>query len=218
VPDQNNKSPAVGIIILAAGASRRMGKPKLLLPWGTTSVVGQLLQQCGALKAGQVAVVCASDAPPLAAELDRLGFPQVNRIINPAPDRGMFSSIQRAANWTGWKAELTHFMIMLGDQPHLRVETLRQLLDFGALNPDKICQPLHSGRRKHPVLLPKRVFAELKNTSAGDLKQALVAHANELSGFESLDAGLDLDMDTPEDYERVRQLFLRPAGGISSNI
>lgn len=207
MPDQNFNSLSVGVTILAAGASRRMGKPKLLLPWGTTSVLGRLLQQCDALKVSQAAVVCASDAAPLAEELDRLSFPQVNRIINPAPDRGMFSSIQCAANWIGWKAELTHFFIMLGDQPHLRVETLRQLLDFGALNPDKICQPLRSGRRKHPVLLPKRVFAELKNTSADDLKQVLLAHASELSGFESADAGLDLDMDTPEDYERVRKLF-----------
>jgi molybdenum cofactor cytidylyltransferase len=218
VPDQNNKSFSVGVIILAAGASRRMGKPKLLLPWGTTSVLGRLLQQCDALKAGQVAVVCASGAKPLPEELDRLGFPQANRIFNPAPDRGMFSSIQCAANWTGWMAELSHFLIMLGDQPHLRVETLRQLQDFGALNPNKICQPIRGGRRKHPVLLPKRVFAELRNSSAGDLKQVLIAHASELSGFESPDEGLDLDMDTPEDYERVRQLFLKPNGGISSTV
>lgn len=179
-------------------------------------MLGQLLQQCGSLKALQVAVVCASGAQPLAEELDRLGFSPTNRIINPAPDRGMFSSIQCAANWTGWKAELAHFMIMLGDQPHLGVETLRQLLDFGALNPDKICQPIRNGRRKHPVLLPRRVFAELKNASAGDLKQVLIAHASELSGFESQDVGLDFDMDTPDDYERIKQLFVRPVDGGSS--
>lgn len=180
-------------------------------------MLGQLLQQCGVLKAGQVAVACASGAQPLSEELDRLGFSQTNRIVNPAPNRGMFSSIQCAANWSGWKPKLTHFIIMLGDQPHLRVETLRQLLDFGALNPNKICQPLRNGRRKHPVLLPKRIFAELKNTSAGDLKQVLIARASELSGFESSDAGLDFDMDTPEDYEHIKQLFLRPVGGVRAD-
>jgi len=184
-----------------------MGKPKLLLPWGTTSVLGQLLQQCDALKTGQIAVVCASGAQPVAEELDRLGAAGTNRIFNPAPDQGMFSSIQCAASWAGWKAELTHFLIMLGDQPHLRVETLCQLLDFAAHFPDKICQPIRNGRRKHPVLLPKRVFAELKNTSAGDLKQVLIAHASELSGFESADSGLDLDIDTPEEYERIIGMY-----------
>lgn len=218
MPHQNDKPLALGIIILAAGASRRMGKPKLLLPWGTTSVLGQLLQQCASLKASQVAVVCASGAQPLAEELDRLDFPQSNRILNPVSDHGMFSSIQCAANWSGWKMELSHFLIMLGDQPHLRIETFRQLLDFAAHFPNKICQPIRNGRRKHPVLLPKRVFAELKNTSASDLKQVLIAHASELSGFESADEGLDFDMDTPNDYERLKQSYFRPAGGISPSV
>ena len=119
----------------------------------------------------------------------------------------MFSSIQCAAGWVGWNPELTHWLITLGDQPHLREGTLQQLLDFGARNRDKICQPMRDGRRKHPVLLPKRFFAELKNTSVGDLKMFLVEHAKDLSGFESEDEGLDFDMDTREDYERVRKMI-----------
>jgi CTP:molybdopterin cytidylyltransferase MocA len=119
----------------------------------------------------------------------------------------MFSSIQCAANWPGWDPGITHWLITLGDQPHLHPKTLRTLLDFGALNYDKICQPMRHGRRKHPVILPKPFFDRLKNTSAGDLKMFLVEHAPYLSGFESDDAGLDFDMDTPEDYEHVRGLF-----------
>ena len=57
------------------------------------------------------------------------------------------------------------------------------------------------------MLLPRRLFYELKNTSVGDLKVFLVEHAGELNGFESDDEGLDFDMDTPEDYERVKLLF-----------
>lgn len=190
-----------------------MGNPKLLLPWGETTVLGRLLEQCQVQQALQVAVVCAANVQSLASELDRLGFPETNRIFNHAPDRGMFSSIQCAANWTGWNAELTHFLLMLGDQPHLRRETLRTLLDFGSRNPDRICQPVRNGHRRHPVLLPTRMFAELKTNSAGDLKMFLVEHAKDLSGFESADAGLDLDMDTPEDYERITRLFFGGATG-----
>ena len=116
----------------------------------------------------------------------------------------MFGSIRCAASWNGWSPALTHWVITLGDQPHLRDATLQQLLDFGALHPDKICQPIRGERRKHPVMLPQRFFAELKNTSVLDLKIFLTEHATQLSGFESGDAGLDLDMDTPEDYERAR--------------
>lgn len=183
-----------------------MGKPKLLLPWGKTSVLGHLLHQWKTLKAPQVAVVCSPDVLALTAELDRLHFSEANRILNTAPENGMFSSVQCAALWQGWLPELSHWIITLGDQPHLHDSTMRALLDFGARNPEKICQPMRHGRRKHPVLLPKHFFWELGKSSAGDLKMFLVERARHLSGFEAPDDGLDLDMDTPEDYERVRHL------------
>jgi len=196
----------VGVVILAAGASRRMGLPKLLLPWGETSVLGHLLRRWGQSAASQITVVCAANAKPLADELDRLGFSAADRIVNHSPDDGMFSSIQCAAGWPGWNPELTHWIITLGDQPQLRDATLQYLLDFGIRNPDKICQPMRGERRKHPVLLPKQYFHKLKDTRAGDLKMFLVEHAKDLSGFQSDDVGLDFDMDTPEDYERVKKL------------
>jgi molybdenum cofactor cytidylyltransferase len=193
-----------GVVILAAGASRRMGRPKLLLPWGKNSVLGHLLQTWNQLGASQIAVVCAADAIPLAAELDRIAFPLANRIVNPLPENGMFSSIQCAANWEGWHPELTQWIVTLGDQPHLKTGTLQTLLEFGARSPDRICQPMRGERRKHPVLFPKLCFQALRNSNARDLKIFLLEHAAHLSGFDSDDAGLDLDMDTPEDYERVK--------------
>ena len=201
-----NKRFAAGVVILAAGASRRMGEPKLLLPWGKTSVLGHLLQQWKTLQTSQIAIVCAAGALPMIAELDRLGLPPENRIFNASPEAGMFSSVQCAAAWPGWTADLTHWLITLGDQPHLNPATLRELLEFGARKLDKICQPMRGERRKHPVLFPKRFFHELANTSVGDLKMFLVEHAKDLSGFESDDAGLDFDMDTREDYERVLKI------------
>jgi molybdenum cofactor cytidylyltransferase len=195
-----------GVVILAAGASRRMGRPKLLLPWGSTSVIGHLLQTWTQLGAAKIGVVCAAAAKSLGTELDRIDFPLANRIVNPAPENGMFSSIQCAANWRAWNPDLTHWIITLGDQPHLKAATLQTLLEFSARNPDKICQPMRGERRKHPVLVAERFFRELKSSKAGDLKLFLLEHAGNLSEFESDDAGLDLDMDTPEDYERVKSL------------
>jgi len=119
----------------------------------------------------------------------------------------MFGSIRCAAAWSGWMPGLTHWAITLGDQPHLRGETLRALGDFSAANPDRICQPLRSGRRRHPVILPQPAFAALADCTAADLKQFLRSRAGELAGFESNDAGLDFDLDTPADYERARRDF-----------
>src|ERR1017187_5799849 len=142
---------SLGVVILAAGRSARMGKPKLLLPWGTTSVLGHLIEEWRALHARQIAVVCATGDPAIQAEMDRLGFPAQNRIINPNPQRGMFSSIQCAAQWPGWQAALTHWAIVLGDQPHLRPQTLRRVLDFSSAHPTKVCQPARRGHGRHPV-------------------------------------------------------------------
>lgn len=196
----------LGAAILAAGLSTRMGQPKLLLPWGDTSVIGHLLQAWTRLGVGQIAVVCAANASEIHAELDRLQFARKDRIANPSPNAGMFSSIQCAARWPGWRIGLTHFAIVLGDQPHLQRKTLEQVLDFAAAHPEKICQPLRNGRRRHPVILTRELFAKLREFSGNDLKQFVNSTPELLAGCEMEDSGLDLDMDSPSDYERLRAL------------
>ncbi len=92
----------LGVIILGAGASSRMGRPKLLLPWDGTTVIGRLIAQWRELGVGQIAVVRRPDDTALAAELDQLGLPAADHIINPQPERGMFQFHRvRAAHWTG---------------------------------------------------------------------------------------------------------------------
>ena len=194
----------MGVIILAAGRSARMGKPKLLLPWGKTSVLGHLIGEWRALQAKQIAVVCAPGDLAIQVELDRLGFPARNRINNPAPDRGMFSSIQCAAQWPGWKAALTHWAIILGDQPHLQRQTLQRVLDFSAAHPGRVCQPARQGHGRHPVLLPKKQFHQLAASTADTLKEFLAAEAPQAVLCEMDDPGLNMDIDRPEDYEQAR--------------
>jgi len=203
---------ACGVIILAAGASSRMGKPKLLLPWGDTSVLGYLIGQWEALGAKQIAVVRGTGDKAIGSELDRLGFPVANRIANPQPERGMFSSIQCAAAWREWNSALTHWFIVLGDQPHLRLETLRTLLGLAAAHPEKICQPSRRGRPRHPVVLPKAIFERLKDSREETLKQFLQNNPSAVTLREMDDCGLDFDMDTPADYEKALRLFQESAG------
>ena len=72
---------ALGVVILGAGASSRMGRPKLLLPWGDTSIVGHLIRQWHLLGAEQIAIVCRAGDKPLTDELNRLDFPPTARIV-----------------------------------------------------------------------------------------------------------------------------------------
>ena len=193
----------LGVVILGAGASARMGRPKLLLSWRGTTVIGQLLSQWRELGAGQIAVVLRADDHALAAELDRLDFSKSDRIENPQPERGMFSSIVCAANWNGWRQEISSWAVVLGDQPHLQTETLRQLLAFTSQNKEAICQPASGGRAEHPVILPQRAFVELKNSGAATLKDFLKQNSGRSVQCPVADPGLSLDMDTPEDYKRL---------------
>ena len=167
------KVPLLGVIILGAGASSRMGRPKLLLPWRDTTVIGAILRQWRELGAGQITVVHRPNDTALFAELDRLDHPPADRIENPKPERGMFSSIVCAANWPGWRTEISSWAITLGDQPHLDSDTLRQLLAFHSAHAGAICQPEFDGHTRHPVILPRAAFAELKSSRAATLKDFL---------------------------------------------
>jgi molybdenum cofactor cytidylyltransferase len=188
-----------------------MGKPKLLLPWGPTSVLGHLIDQWQALNAKQIGVVCAPADQPIQLEMDRLGFPACDRILNPAPDRGMFSSIQCAAQWPAWDPNLSRWAIVLGDQPHLTSQTLQRLLDFSAAHPARVCQPARLGRSRHPVLLPRTAFRRLAASTASTLKEFLAAGPEPIALCQLDDPGLDLDIDRPGDYEQaLRQAGLGP--------
>ncbi len=198
------------VVLLAAGASSRMGRPKLLLPWRGTTVLAHLLGIWRELGAAQLAVVTAPANGPVAAELARAGVLKRDCITNPEPERGMMSSIRCAAGWPGWGTEISHFLITLGDQPLVQISTLRSLLDFAGAHPGQVCQPARGGRPRHPVLIPREIFLQLATTPAENLKQFLLGIPDRRATFESDDAGLDFDLDEPADYERALLLCGAP--------
>ena len=195
---------SLDVFILGAGRSTRMGCPKLLLPWSGTSVVGHLIQTWHSIGANRVCLVLAGDDPAVSSELDRLAVPCADRILNPSAERGMFSSIQCASNWFVGGERSTHGAIVLGDQPHLRLATLKTLVQYATQHPEHVCQPCYRGRSRHPVIIPAPLFAGLARSKAGTLKEALAQWQVSLCACE--DPGLDLDIDTPEDFLKAMRL------------
>ena len=188
-------------VILAAGASSRMGRPKLVLPWHQTTIVGHLLDLWQQLGACPIAIVLSAKDSVIAAELDRSSVQHV-RINNPRPELGMFESIRAAARWE-WDPAISHFALILGDQPHIRQPTLKSVLKFAAVNAGRICQPARNGRGRHPVILPRAIFRTLPNSTAAHLKDFMLEQSFPPERIELDDPGLDLDIDTPEDYKRA---------------
>ena len=178
----------------------------MLLPWGETTILAHEVTVWKSLGAIQVAVVIACDDAAIEDELDRSNFLRENRIINPDPSRGMFSSIQCAALWSHWNDALTHFALVLGDQPHLQTATLRSLIEFCARNPGEVCQPMFQGIARHPVLLPRAIFGKLATTTDATLRDFLHSLAGSIARVELDDPGLGLDIDRPEDYEQALRL------------
>lgn len=196
----------LGVIILAAGRSERMGSPKMLLRWGGTTVLGHLIETWQSLNTAQVTVVHAIKDAPIWLEMNRLGISPVNRIGNPKQEEGMFASILCAARWDGWNHGLTHFAIALGDQPHLRTGMLKKLLHFAASEANSICQPAHLGRPRHPIVLPRQLFERLREFNGATMRDFLALHSESVRTIEFHEAALDLDLDRPEDYERARKM------------
>ncbi|HVV70921.1 MAG TPA: nucleotidyltransferase family protein [Verrucomicrobiae bacterium] len=189
-------------MILGAGRSRRMGRPKLLLPWAGTTVLGHLLKVWRGLEAEPICVVVAADDHVLSTELDRLGVPQAHRILNPSPETGMFGSVQCAAGWAvGFRSPITHIALILGDQPHLKVDSLSGLLRFSEAHLHQVCQPSYRGHKRHPVIVPRCCFEELAGSSAQTLKEFLADC--DIGILPCDDPGLDLDLDTPLDYQKL---------------
>jgi len=183
-----------------------MGRPKLLLPWGKTTIIGHLIEQWHGLGARQIVVVCRPGDNGMARELDRLKFPPGNRVINMAAESGMFSSIVCAANWNGWDPAIAAWAIVLGDQPHLQNKTLQTLLTFHEAHPNNICQPSYGGHGRHPVLLRRGAWTELARSNARTLKDFLGETSTPLLECPIDDPHLELDLDTPEDYRKMRGL------------
>ncbi|MEO6846550.1 MAG: nucleotidyltransferase family protein [Chthoniobacterales bacterium] len=193
---------AFGVVILGAGASRRMGTCKLLLPWGNGSILQHLLAQWKDVGITQIAPVVNPANLPLRHALQAVGFSSALWIENYEPDRGMFSSLQEAARWGGWEKSLTHWIVSLGDQPQIRNSTLHELLAFAKKNPTKICQPEFEGRGAHPIILPVIEFHALAQTHVSDFRTFIRERESLRLRMAVDDPGVLGDLDTPEDYER----------------
>jgi molybdenum cofactor cytidylyltransferase len=204
----------IAAILLAAGESRRMGQPKLLLPWGETTVLGQVVSMFSAGLASQtnlpidpdneILVVTGGARTMVEAEIARLAERYPLRIVyNPNYKLGgMLSSIQSGlvALGPGTRAAL----IGLGDQPQVREETVRHICAAYARTKSPILIPSFQNRRGHPWLAIKALWPEiLALPPSSSPRQFLDAHAGQIE-YIAADETILQDLDTPEDYHRQR--------------
>jgi CTP:molybdopterin cytidylyltransferase MocA len=176
-----------------------MGRPKLLLPWGDSTVLESTL---GALRDGGVptVVVVLAPAGPLADWQPSAG---VQTVVNPDPARGMLSSILTGI--TALECVPNPLLVCPADLPALRSATVAALLAFYAKR-SGIVVPRHGRRRGHPLLISPRWQARIPEVARGEggLRRILELAAGAVHELPVDDSGSIRDLDTPEEYERHR--------------
>ncbi len=195
----------VWAVILAAGESRRMGEPKLLLPLRGKTMIEAVVDKVLAAGLSGVAVVVGG-APGVRTAL--AGKP-VLFVDNPDFSRGMLSSVQRGLR--ALPADATSALIVLADQPLIPESAIRAVLAAGQCGSKGLVVPIHRGRRGHPLLISLAYRSEVEGLDAGvGLRQLLARHPDDILEVEVPDPDFLEDVDTPADYRRVRSRYPDP--------
>lgn len=195
----------IGAIVLAAGESTRMGTQKLLLPYAGSTVIEKIVDQV-LLSGVDTCVVVTGHEPERIREC--LGARDLLFAQNDRYRDGMLSSVRAglAASDESWKAAV----IVLGDQPSLRAETINVLIESHATRPEDIVVPAFEGRRGHPLLVPSRFREEImERFGETGLRGLLHLHPESVTELRVDSAAILEDMDYPEDYQRAIETLER---------
>ncbi len=192
--------PAAGII-LAAGGSERFGRPKFLLDWHGQPFLRRIAET--ALFAGLDPVVVVLGSVVTAASESLRGLP-VNLVINPIWQEGQSSSVR--AGLAALPANTGSVLFLLADQPQITPELLRALLDTHRHNLSPLVAPFIGDRRATPVLFDRSTFVDLMELR-GDTGGRAVFQNHAMQRLPWNDESLFLDVDTPEDYQRLLERF-----------
>ena len=184
-------------IVPAAGQGSRFGGPKLLAPVGDMPMLERTLRSLLEAGVDRVIVVVAPGAAwPGVVSIDN---PRVHLVVNPDPARGMFSSIQAAADQAVRTGEWMTVLILPADMPFVPPETIARVLQQSRSTGGVVC-PVFKGKRGHPVAVPAALMGLIRAAPAdATLADVLDAAPGGRAELEVTDAGVLRDVDIPAD-------------------
>jgi molybdenum cofactor cytidylyltransferase len=135
-------------IIVAAGKSERMGRNKLLLPFGARTVLQRTLDNLLASRAGEIIVVLGSKAQEIN---DSIGERNATVVLNPNFAKGMSTSLVTGLGMVSQGASF--ILVALGDQPLITAHIYNKLIEAALTSTKGIIVPTFEGQRGNPILI-----------------------------------------------------------------
>ena len=186
-------------LLPGAGASRRMGRPKLLLPYRNGTLVGAVVDALRGGGVSKIVLVTSLGDEDLRAWAREAG---VLTAVNPDPERGMLSSLQEGIAALGKIDEI--LLVSPADLPALQPETVAALVRRMEETGAPLAVPVYRGKRGHPLAIAPALIPEIGTLDAKvGLRQLRDRHEDRLLEVEVEDAGVVEDVDTPEEYARI---------------
>lgn len=200
----------VAAVVLAAGLSTRMGgRPKGVLPFDDRDTfVTRIVRTFADAGVGDVVVVVGHEGALVGESVVRSGLP-ARVVTNPEYERGQFTSVL-AGLYAVSQPGVDGFLLALVDAPLFSAETVRRVVARFEQTGAPVIRAVRGSEHGHPVLLSRALFDELRRADpAFGAKPIVRSHVSAAGDVEVDDPGAFIDIDTPEDYERVIRSRLR---------
>ncbi len=188
--------PFVAGLVLAAGGSRRLGRPKQLLPYGDATLLDRVLDVARDCEFDQRLCVIGGSAQHVRATVDLTG---IDVVENPEYGEGCSSSIAAALGAVDPRADV--LVLMLGDQPGVESATVTKLLSHRGDAPLAVCA--YADGRGHPLAFARGTFADLATLHGDKAVWKLMDRYGPAVVNVPIDAPIPRDVDTWEDYEAL---------------
>jgi molybdenum cofactor cytidylyltransferase len=196
-------------VVLAAGSSSRMGRPKPLLMAGDQTFLARILGSMRQAGISDLTVVVAPDAARVCEEARSHG---VGVVVNPRPERGQLSSFQTGVG--ALSKSCSGAVVALVDHPFVDSATYRSVAASLEESEERLVVPTYGGRRGHPLGMGRVWFPELAAVPDGEGVRWLL-HRNPAAVLEIPvgDPGVTLDIDTPDDAAWAKRRQQRETAG-----
>jgi molybdenum cofactor cytidylyltransferase len=187
-------------VVLSAGESSRMGRPKALLPIDGETFIERIVAALKQTRVGKIIVILGHNASELQPKISHL---PVEILINTDYKLGQLSSLQLAVRHLQLDHDCDGMLVHLVDHPYLTPALVQEMIRRFYETKKRIIVPKFHGKRGHPVIFSRELFAELLSAPADQGAKAVVnAHRADTLEVETEEAGIALDIDTPELYQQ----------------